>query len=1063
MPGKLEKRHMHQSRLVILVFITILFMVGPSASAQTVGSTIQGAVTDTSGAVVAGARVDVTSDATGARMSVVTDDGGRFVVTALAPGAYVLEASHDGFRRHRQSLSLAVNQGLRLDVVLEPGPVSEAVTVTAPDVTLDRTSVSRVTRLSPELITNLPLDGRNFLELALLAPGSAPAAQGSAGSVRGDFTFNASGAREDSNAYLLDGAYNLDPKLNGVAVRPPVDAIREFEVITSLPDASFGRSAGAQVNVVTRSGTNRINASAYDFFRTSAFNSRNFFAPENEPAPSYRRHQFGGSFGGPIKADQWFFFGDYEGTRLTEGITRVTTVPTLVERQGDFSASALKPINPFTGQPFPGDQIPAFFQHPVGAAIANLYPLPNRTGPVANYVSSPDLTDTVDQFDLRIDRAGRSRVTARYSFSNRTLFEPFAGAGFSLVPGYGTNVPRRAQNFVVSATTPLGASTVNEGRAAWTRVRLGAFHEGQGASLNNAIGLPELSDDPRDHGLSFITVAGFSALGDEFNNPQDSTTNMLQVSDSVSWTSGRHLVRAGGELRLLGQDAYRDVQARGFLQFTNQAYTGNGLADLLLGLPTVTGGAAVDNPQNLRTHSYAFFVQDSMQLTPSVTLLAGLRYEFNSPPVDRDDRVSLYDPETGTIVPVGQNGIPRGGHGPDRNNFAPRLGLAWSLDDATVVRGGYGISYDQSALAPNEFLYFNSPYFDNNLYFSLPPAYLLTLSDPFPSNFPLPLPDSATAVQRDLTTGYLHQWNISVQRQLGRTRSVEVAWVGSRGRNLIAARDINQPAPSPAPFNPRPNPFFADITMIESRARSSYDALELRFDQRLDRGLALTTSYTLGKSTDDASAFFASAGDANFPQDSNNPSAEWARSNFDVRHRLTVSGIWELPFGPGRRWLNDGVAGLCLGNWDVQTVMSFQSGRPFTVAIHPDIDNSNTGRANLGFGSNDRPDLVGDPQAGSSSYARWFNTTAFAFPTFGTFGDVGRNTLEGPGYKNVNLALVRDVDLGSGRLQLRLETFNLFNWTNFDLPDNFLGSPTFGQILSAGSPRRFQLGLRYVY
>jgi hypothetical protein len=522
-------------------------------------------------------------------------------------------------------------------------------------------------------------------------------------------------------------------------------------------------------------------------------------------------------------------------------------------------------------------------------------------------------------------------------------------------------------------------------------------------------------------------------------------------------------VRAGGELRLLGQEAFRDVQSRGFLQFTNQAFTGNGLADLLLGLPTVTGGAVVDNPQHLRTHSYAFFVQDSMQVSSNLTFTAGLRYEFNTPPVDRDDRVTLYDPETGTIVPVGQGGIPRGGYNPDRNNLAPRLGAAWSVAEHTVIRGGYGMSYDQAALAPNEFLYFNSPYFDLNLYFSLPPAFLLTLSDPFPAAFPLPLPDSATAVQRDLATGYFHQWNLSVQRQVGRTRTFEVAYVGSRGRNLVAARDINQPAPSPAPFNPRPNPLFADITMIESRARSSYDALELRFDQRPDRGLAFGAAYTLGKSMDDASAFFSSAGDANFPQDSNDPSAEWARSNFDVRHRFTLHGVWEVPFGPGRRWLNDGVAGLCLGNWDVQAVLAVQSGRPFTVAIHPDIDRSNTGRANLGFGSNDRPDLAGSADLPDRSHERWFNTAAFTFPAFGTFGNVGRNSLEGPGFKNLNLAIVRNVDLGAGSLQLRLETFNLFNWTNFDLPDNFVGSPTFGQILSAGAPRRFQLGLRYVY
>ncbi|HUF48403.1 MAG TPA: TonB-dependent receptor [Vicinamibacterales bacterium] len=1048
---------------VIVVIAVWLLAVG-SASAQTIGSTVQGLVTDTTGSVVAGAQVAVTNVDTGARLATRSDDGGWFHLTLVPAGRYQLEVTQNGFRRHVRPVTLAVNQGVRADVVLEPGPVSETVTVTASDVILDRLSASRVTRIAPDRLANLPLDGRNFLDLVLLSAGTTAPAQGSAGSVRGDFTFNASGAREDSNVFLLDGAYNVDPKLNTVAVRPPVDAIREFEVITNLPDASFGRSAGAQVNVITRSGSNRMGATAYDFFRTSAFNSRNFFAPENEPAPEYRRHQFGGSVGGPIARDRWFFFADYEGTRLTEGITRLTTVPTLEERRGNFSNSRLPaPFNPFAQQPFPGAQIPDFLQHPTGAAIAALYPEPNRPGQVANFVSSPALADDTDQFDVRIDRAGRSQWMVRYSFANRALFEPFAGPTFAAVPGFGTSVPRRAQNLVVSATTPLGGAMVNEVRAGWTRVKLGAFHEGQGTSLNQELGLPELSDDPRDFGLSYITVAGFSPLGDEFNNPQESTTNMLHVSDSLSWTRGRHLVRRGGEVRLLGQDAYRDVQSRGFLQFTNQAFTGNGLADLLLGLPTVTGGAIVDNPQDLRTHSYALFVQDSIQVASHVTFTAGLRYEFNQPPVDRNNRVTLYDPESGTIVPVGQGGVPRGGYRPDRNNVAPRLGLAWSLSDSTVLRGGYGISYDQASLAPNEFLYFNSPYFDLNLFFSLPPDFLLTLTDPFPAGFPLPLPDSATAVQRDLATGYLHQWNVSLAQQLGRTRSVELAYVGSRGRSLVAARDINQPAPSTSPFNPRPNPFFADILMIESRARSEYDALEVRFDQRLDRGLAFAAAYTLGQSMDDASGFFSSAADANFPQDSNNPSAEWARSNFDVRHRMTVNGVWQLPFGPGRRWLKDGVAGLCLGNWDVHAVATFASGRPFTVAVHPDIDISNTGRTNLGFGFNDRPNQTGSPDLADPSHDGWFNTAAFTMPPFGSFGDVGRNSLEGPGFRNVNLALVRDVNFGASRLQLRIETFNLFNSTNFDLPDSFLGSPTFGQILSAGAPRRFQLGLRLAY
>jgi hypothetical protein len=300
-----------------------------------------------------------------------------------------------------------------------------------------------------------------------------------------------------------------------------------------------------------------------------------------------------------------------------------------------------------------------------------------------------------------------------------------------------------------------------------------------------------------------------------------------------------------------------------------------------------------------------------------------------------------------------------------------------------------------------------------------------------------------------------------VQQQLGDSRLVEVAYVGSRGRNLIAARDINQPAPSQLPFVLRPNPFFADITAIESRARSEYNALELRLDQRLDRGAAFGAAYTLGKSMDDASAFFASAGDANFPMDSNDPAAEWARSNFDVRHRFTLHGSWALPIGVGRRWLDREAFAICCSNWEVYGVLTMQSGRPFTVGVHPDLDVSNTGRANLGFGANDRPDLVGDPSVASPDHDQWFNAQAFALPAFGTFGEVGRNTLEGPGFKNVNLALTRRVPLERGTCQLRLEIFNAFNWTNLDQPVNFLGLPTFGQILSAGAPRRLQLGLRY--
>ena len=1047
------------------LLLLLVCSIPATATAQAVRGAVQGRVLDPTGQIIAGALVTVTSEATTAQRSVRSDDDGRYRITVLSPGEYRLDVEHDGFRRHSRALTLGVNQTLRLDVELQPGAVSEVVIVTAPAPPLDRAGASLRSRLDTAQIANLPLDGRNFLELALLSAGTTTAAQGSAGSVRGDFALNAAGAREDANAFLLDGAYNFDPKLNSVAVRPPVDAIREFEVLTSVPDASFGRFGGAQINIVTRSGSNRTSATAYEFLRTGAFNARNFFAPAGEAAPEYRRHQFGGSLGGRLVRDRLFFFADYEGTRLREAVTRLTTVPTLEERDGDFSQSRFAvPVNPFTGLPFPNGRIPPEFQHPIGRALAALYPPPNRSSATANFVSSPELTDDVNQFDLRVDTAGsRYALTGRYSFSDRQLFEPFAGPQFAAIPGFGNDVPRRAQNAVVSLVTPAGSGFVNEARIGVTRLSAGVLQEGLGTSVNRQVGLPELSPNRRDWGLTFVTVGGFSPLGHEYNNPQESRTNAWQFTNTATWSAGAHFVRFGVDVGLTEQDAFRDVQARGLIAFTDQAFTGNALADLLLGLPSVSVGARVDNPQRLRGASAAGFVQDAIQVGPSFTLSAGLRYELNSPPVDADNRVALYDPATGSIVPVGQGGLPRSGVDTDRNNFAPRLSAAWSVGPSTVIRGGYGVAYDQGALAPNEFLYFNSPYYDLNTYFTIPQLYTLTLTDPFPAEFPLPLPKSATAVQRDLQTGYLHQWNASVQQQLGDTRTLEIAYVGSRGRNLIAARDLNQPAPSPEMPNLRPNPLFADILIIESRARSEYNALEMRLHQRLDRGVSFNAAYTLGRSMDDASGFFSSAGDANFPMDSNNPEADWARSNFDVRHRFTLAGVWELPFGPGRKWLNSGIGGTCLGNWDLYAVLAANSGRPFTVALHPDFDNSNTGRANLGFGANDRPNVTGAPAIANPTHERWFDPAAFTLPEFGTFGNAGRNTLEGPGFRNLNLAFARRVPFSRGALQIRLEVFNVMNWTNFDLPDNFFGSPTFGQILSAGAPRRVQIGVKFIY
>src|SRR5581483_7719140 len=386
----------------------------------------------------------------------------------------------------------------------------------------------------------------NFYQLSLLLPGTVTPAQGSAGSVRGDFAINVNGAREDSNNFLLDGVYNGDPKLNGVGLTSAVDALREFEVAESTYDASFGRNAGAQINVVTRSGGNAFHGTGYEFFRNGALDAQNYFAPKDQPAPKYQRNQFGVTLGGPIRKNKTFFFTDYEGTRLNAGQTLITNVPTALERKGDFSQSpGLYAIDPTSGNILPGNALPSFFQNPIGQKIANLYPLPNRSVAGANYVSSPVGTENDNHADGRIDQVigAKDDLAVRYSFVDGTVFTPFNG--FSSLPGYGLNIPRRAQNVGLSETHIFSPAVLNELRLAYNRVSNNTNQQGAGTSINHQVGLPELSTNARDWGLSEISINGFSPLGNENTSPQRGTTNTYQINDSASWTHGTHLIRFG--------------------------------------------------------------------------------------------------------------------------------------------------------------------------------------------------------------------------------------------------------------------------------------------------------------------------------------------------------------------------------------------------------------------------------------------------------------------------------------------------------------------------------------
>ncbi len=448
-----------------LLPVVVLLLLASSISAQTYRGTVRGTVYDPNRGVIPAASITLSNKQTNEQRTAISNATGEYIISSLPPGPCTIKITVNGFETFTQDIVLSVNQDLRVDVGLMVSPVGEVVLIPPTELKKDSSSIGTV--IANRQIVGLPLDGRNFYELTLLVPGAAPAAPGSAGSVRGDFAFSVNGAREDANNFLLDGTYNVDPKLNTFGVRPSVDAIHEFEMLTSSYDAAFGRAPGAQVNVVLKSGSNNFHGILFEFYRNGALDARNFFAPAGESKPKYLRNQFGGSLGGPIKRDSTFFFGDYEGTRCREGITRITNVPTAQERAGDFSQSLFGfPIDPLTGLPFPGGIIPDGRINAVGRALAALYPLPNRNVPLQNFVSSPTQRDRNDSFDVRLDHRLKQNTdfTVRYSFGDRNLFEPFTGPNLALIPGFGDTVKRRSQN-VMGALTHVLTSDLRERNA----------------------------------------------------------------------------------------------------------------------------------------------------------------------------------------------------------------------------------------------------------------------------------------------------------------------------------------------------------------------------------------------------------------------------------------------------------------------------------------------------------------------------------------------------------------------------------------------------------------------
>ena len=1050
----------------LLRLFALFSILIPFASAQTLTATVVGTVSDESGALVPNAVLRITNALTGQKRETATDESGHYALLLLPPGRYALEAEAKGFqRRVMNGITLQVDQRVGIDIELHIGAATETVEVRASAAIVQTENAGVGIVIDSRKIVDLPLNGREFQQLALLVPGAVPAAQGSSLSFRGGF--NVAGARETANYFLLDGVDNTNAATNQYVFRPSVEMIEEFKVQSSTYSAEFGRGGGGQINVVTKSGTNQFHGSAFEFLRNSAFDAKNFFDAPGK-IPGFKRNQFGGVLGGPIVKNKTFFFANYEGLQLRQGITRAASVPSRALINGDFSslltgANRVLIRDPITLQPFPGNLIPMNRLDRIGSAVARAYPAPNAPDPVRNFVSSPSQPQTFNQFSTRVDHrfSDKSSFFGRYSVNQdqqTDVFDSLIGTLSSNLPGFGREDGQRTQNASLTHTYLFSARFINELRLGYNRLRQSRFPQDRSKDVVGAFGIPGLASEPRLNGFPAFRVTGFDSIGDSTQLPQGRADNTFHFVDNVSSVAGTHTLRAGIDLKFYQSNLFNPSNSRGDFRFTG-LFTGSGLADLLLGLPAQTIRAIGNADRTRRLNSYGFYIQDDWKALPRLTLNLGLRYEFNPPVYEKHNRISNFDPATGSIVAAGQNGVGATVYDANTDNIGPRLGFAWQPFGGakTVIRGGYGIYYDL-LLISNDIggIFFNPPSRLTQM-FNATLANPIALSNPFPTSLGAPPSLAPTGVQRNLHTAYLQQFSFGLQRELSKDLVADVSYVGSKGTRLLLTRNINQATPGLGSLaSRRPYPAYANINFREASGSSTYHSLQARLEKRFAGALYFLASYTFAKSIDNSSGIPASNGSSNSPQNSYNLRAERGLSDFDVRHRLVFSYSYDLPLGLGKHWLSQGPAARILGGFQLAGIVVAQSGRPFTPVLSRDV--SGTGQLQ------DRPNVIGSPILSHPDPALWFNTGAFAIPAASTFGNSGRDVLTGPGLVNQDFSLIKYVSFGEARkLEIRGEVFNLWNHPNFSLPNAIADSPQFGKIFAAGFSRQIQLGVKLYF
>ena len=1100
---------------VLYSSLLIAFCIVSPMGGQVERASLVGTITDNSGAVLPGAAVKVLNEDTNTSEPLTADAAGDYRAANLTPGRYTVEVDKAGFQRHiTKGLVLQVAQEARLDVQLSVGGIEQTIEVTGatPLLQTEGATVGQVIDTKP--METLPLNGRNIVQLAVLAPGVSGLSYAQTGTINsgarpdelrpGGTTLLANGARDSSNQLLLDGIDNTEMVSQTFVVRPPVEGVQEFKAITNNAGAEYGRAGGAVLVTSTRSGGNSLHGSAFEYLRNSALDAKNFFDRGDLPIPAYQLNQFGGSASGPIVRNKTFFFADYEGYKEKAGQTKVITVPTVVAKSGNFTGVAQNGIfdplttaavvtngsTTYTRTRFPNDTIPTSRFDPLAAKIVALYPNPQTGALVNNYIANPLKLSNLERGDIRIDHqiSSGQNFFGRYSVDNSDLhipdtFNTRIGGNEDSFAGPDTV---RGQNGVLAYNRVFGTNLVGEYRFGFTKFRQFLLPETLTDPVWSQIPGRDTSD-PFQPSAPIISPSGYVGLGNARSEPLIRREHMFENIASLSWQKGRHSLKFGVDIRqrLISETASPPGQsAFGRFTFTSgftnnpssTGGTGDAIASMLLGFPSTTvRDFFIPGTAHVRTNEYNFFARDEWRLTTKLTLNLGIHYEINTPFTEDNNFWVNWDPVTAKLLIAGQNASSTANVNTDYKAIAPRIGIAYQADAKTVIRSGYGIFYDPQGNYGTTIRQFRQQPFD--LVFTTSPGDLFpanTVSQGIPKRSDFPATDPAnptaavpnatiTGIDPNFRNAQIQQFNLGVQRQLTSSTVLTATYVGSLGRRLAWSLAINTPPPGPGAINPR-RPYYPELPNItgisywESAGNSEFESLQVVFEKRYKSGLYFNANWVWSHAMDNAPWDGGSGGS----QNPYNRRADWGNSNSDVRHRLNLFATYELPLGPGKHWANGNnvLNRYVVGGWEIDGIAVTQSGLPFTVAAPSATNNGAGGRANVVTGI--------DPYPGNQTLQQWFNPAAFSIPPASCYcyGDAGRDILTGPRAVNLDMTAAKRFRFTeTTNLTFRAELFNAVNHPQFQIPGNTaIGSNGVGSISATARPsRQIQFALRLMF